>query len=126
MDKKLTDSEIVKALECCMNGHCDDCPFKETREHCHNLDSLILDLINRLQAKNKKLTEILFNLKTGSEVYKTLMCDDLEYLQIKAEAYNEFAERLKEKAEPHYFDNTHFAVHVEEIDNLLKEFGGGK
>ena len=52
-DKKLTDNEIIKALECCMNGHCDDdCPFRETREHCHNLDSLILDLINRLQAEN--------------------------------------------------------------------------
>ncbi len=41
--------------------------------------------------------------------------------EIKAEAVKEFAERLKEKATPHYFDNTHFAVKVEEIDNLLKE-----
>ena len=43
---------------------------------------------------------------------------------IKAEAVKEFAERLKEKATPHYFDNTHFAVKVEEIDNLVKEMVG--
>ena len=47
-DKKPTDNEIIKASECCMNGRCDDdCPFRETIEHCHKLDSLIHDLINR-------------------------------------------------------------------------------
>ncbi len=59
-DKKLTDSEIVKALECCKNGtlnDCDGCPcFNDedtdtARECVENLMSNSLDLINRLQEK---------------------------------------------------------------------------
>lgn len=118
MPDKLTDKEIVKALECCMNGRCDDdCTFRETCEHCHNLDSLILDLINRLQAENERLKT---NLNIELENFAT------EYdSKIKAEAYKEFAERCKKKASMYGFgDKSGVWVNTNEIDNLLKELVG--
>lgn len=58
MSNKLTDSEIVKALECisgkAKDWDCDKCPFD-----CAICTSFVaeksLDLINRLQAENKDL-----------------------------------------------------------------------
>lgn len=92
-DKNLTDAEIKKALECCMNGHCDDCPFRETREHCNNLDSLILDLINRQKAEIERLQEKLNTVK--AMVNETIPLVEQELKTAKAEAYKEFAERVK-------------------------------
>ena len=87
----MTDKEIIKALECCMNGRCDDeCPFRETREHCHNLDSLILDLINRYEAEIERLTVNMNAFGLGMKREKE-RADNA-----KAEAIKEFAERLCE------------------------------
>ena len=53
-DKKLTDAEIVKALECCVrDGYpygCEDCPY-HMLDCNEGLDADALDLINRLQEK---------------------------------------------------------------------------
>lgn len=104
----MTDNEIVKALECCMNGHCDDdCPFRKTREHCLNLDSLILNLINRQKAEIERLNsrkEVVvpsmrcvdgnplngFNLESHRFVARTVE-------DVKAEAYKEFAEKSEKE-----------------------------
>ena len=52
----MTDNEIKKALECCINDDCDNCP--DTFGNCeHNAMRNALDLINRLQVKNKELDE---------------------------------------------------------------------
>ena len=54
-DKKLTDKEIKKALECCANGKCGECPL--FKEDCG--DDIIcknaLDLITRQQAELENL-----------------------------------------------------------------------
>jgi hypothetical protein len=113
-NKKLTDSEIVKALECCKNGKCeDDCPFSVDREKCFKLDDLVLDLINRLQAENKNLQERNVILKglvdTQKAENESLFLENQKLLstmlwgnkkdkknllnQIKTEAYKEFADR---------------------------------
>ena len=66
-EKKLTDEEIVKALECCTdeeNVNCEDCPL--VKEPCAIIRKYALDLIHRLQSK-KKLAE------RASESYKTIM-----------------------------------------------------
>ena len=66
-----TDSEIVKALECCIKGKCitKNCPLEGTEDissKCEaKLMELTLDLINRLQAENEKLQEMLRNLYTA-------------------------------------------------------------
>ena len=60
-----TDAEILKALECCSKGfgNCDGCPYDDNNVDCVTLkgETLMLkdalDLINRIQAKNKELDE---------------------------------------------------------------------
>ena len=64
-DKKLTDNEIIKALECCATnvafGNCAYCPYKEywakglTCVCKATKDSL--DLINRQKAEIERLSE---------------------------------------------------------------------
>ena len=81
-DKKFTDEEIIKALECCANGKCRECPL--FKEDCG--DDIIcknaLDLITHLQEENETLKEF---------IVETRRCDK----EIKSEARKEFAERLK-------------------------------
>jgi hypothetical protein len=57
-DKKLTDSEIIKALKCCIkcNSDCEKCEIYDfCEEHNKEMNMATLDLINRLQAENEKL-----------------------------------------------------------------------
>ena len=79
----LTDNEIKKALEECIELRFDDTEYATVR-----LDTLTnaLDLINRLQAENERLKA---NLNIELENFAT------EYdSKIKAEAYKEFCEKL--------------------------------
>ena len=131
-DKKLTDNEIVKALECCINwkreGDCEKCvayhrPFFCTTE----LRKSALDLINRLQAENErlqgkiKIRELIINkLKTGSNAYIDLMSDSLGYLEIKAEAYKEFAEKILELFPK---DKPNTVISRVTVKYILKELG---
>jgi DNA repair exonuclease SbcCD ATPase subunit len=46
-----SDMKIIKALECCIIGDCDNCPFYETRELCPNLILFVSDLIERQKAE---------------------------------------------------------------------------
>lgn len=63
-EKKLTDEEIVTALECCIKGvtvsNCAECPLDMIEEDCCYytptlIDRYALDLIHRLQSENKQL-----------------------------------------------------------------------
>ena len=55
-EKKLTDEDIVKALECCTVDEvtdCENCPL--LRESCAIIRKYALDFIQRLQADNDRL-----------------------------------------------------------------------
>lgn len=56
--KKMTDNEIIKALECCVgNKGCDDCPLY-AKESCFVVEEkALLDLINRQKAENERLNK---------------------------------------------------------------------
>ena len=58
---KLTDNEIYRALECCRNKLCTECPRGNNKEHTalcqENLIRYAFDLINRQKAKIKELEE---------------------------------------------------------------------
>lgn len=85
-ERKFTDEEVIKALECLAftEGSCVGCiyqsaPFPTCREL---VARQTLDLINRQRAEIESLNEIVFTDRT--EAIKTL----------KAEAIKEFAERV--------------------------------
>lgn len=111
MPDKLTDKEIVKAWEyCATKGNCSSC-FLKAEEYCTNvLKRLTIDLFNRLQAENERFKQIIED-KGGLILTETA----------KAEAYKEFAERLKENFEP-----LNSPLLNNRIDNLLKELVGDK
>lgn len=61
-DKKLTDSEILKALECCFNNLCPNCPLGQHttgtyNEHCG--DYLMKNALNLINRKDTEIEELL-------------------------------------------------------------------
>lgn len=54
----LLDTEIIKALECCINDDCDNCPMVNNCPSYYELLKRTLDLTNRQQAEIEKLKEI--------------------------------------------------------------------
>ena len=128
---KLTDSEIVKALECCCEAELKEdceklkCPFFDNETYnCMNVDDenamyrYARDLINRLHAENERL-------KDDNKFLQDNRWKELSF--VKAEAYKEFAERLKKQVYKVYKGGIHPTVEDEfiyEIDNLLKEMVG--
>ena len=53
----MTDNEIIKALECCKNDDCDNCP--NTFGNCYaNLAGYALDLIKRQEKEIEEKFEI--------------------------------------------------------------------
>ena len=52
----MTDSEIIKALDCCKYDDCNNCP--NVVDNCHaNLIDYAISLINRQKARIKELEE---------------------------------------------------------------------
>ena len=101
MDENLTDSEIVKALECCVRFKqiCPEtCPMVNVRQCKVDLRKNTLALINRQKAEIERLKEE-YNRLLNSELqqyekgYNTGYDDSRK--TAKSEAYKEFAERLK-------------------------------
>lgn len=67
-ERKFTDEEVIKALECCVkddiidsSNHeiCFECPLKYDNDCSCNLRKRILDLINRRDAEIKKVKSCL-------------------------------------------------------------------
>lgn len=116
----MTDNEIKKALECCSKDDidCEQCPANglcDNDDYCFT--GAILDLINRLQATIDSFTDI-----------------GKLYSEIKAEAYKECIEKVKEisnkKELVTRFDRTlisrDYEISEEKLNNLLKELVGDK
>lgn len=108
-DKKLTDEEIIKALECCTKaktmGDCIElnCPFRNDWDLClsSEIQKMALDLINRQKAEIERLKECPKCVyEYDGEVMEYCVqgpCSNFKSVeQIKAEAYKEFASRLKD------------------------------
>lgn len=148
-DKKLTDSEIVKDLNEAKDLenvllYCKN-PNKEVMIPIKITD--IRDLINRLQARVEKCEKVEhFADKTISTLQaenerlkekqeKCFYCTEQankKISEIKAEAYKEFAERLKKSIKKSVDDAWHSDGNgiydaecvLDDIDNLLKELVG--
>lgn len=127
MTSNMTDNEIIKALECCceakLNEDCKKlkCPFFDYEiGNCTNVGDMdamyrfALDLINRQNAEIERLKKDSKRLKKAQ-----MQLDDLCKMHhiIKAEAYKEFAERLKANFKP-----LNSPLIENRIDNLLKNW----
>lgn len=130
MERKFTDDEIVKALECCSKDSmlsCRNCPYEES---CNmgrsDIQKDALDLINRQKAEIEILKEAyaIYEETTGLK-------------WVRAEAIKEFADRLNKEAENVVIDREGDFVATndkiydtvsdwckETSDNLLKEMTG--
>ena len=111
-DKKFTDDEIIKVLECC--AYSDGCERCQYSKQCDGVEHLIntLDLINRQKSEIERLkTENKIYIEANrvigyqrdqrdkeiDELQNQIDGLDVRENKIKAEAYKEFAEKLKEK-----------------------------
>ena len=132
----MTDNEIIKALECCSTGEtyvdCEKngCPlYLGITMGCKYIDkenqlySDALGLINRQKAEIEKLK--------GSTIVSNIMESQRIKREAKAEAYKEFAEKMKNKiktecnpyGKPTFDYDTSISI-MHYIDNLLKEMVG--
>lgn len=124
-DKKLTDNEIVKALENCLENECNKCPFNDSETCQIDLMKLLFDLINRLQAENERLKAKVnhYNYCYDNFVNKPIR-------RIKAEAYKECIEKVKETSNKTELVcsgalvRTDYTITEKKLDNLLKELVG--
>ena len=134
----MTDNEIIKALECCSittSNACTGCPlYSEDDIGCIPiLTKNSLDLINRQKAEIEKFEKIehfgtktieaqtkeikrLNSLLEIEKFYGTLTTQSFK--TAKAEAIEEFAERLREIADK---QGLKYWVTVDAIDDLVKE-----
>ena len=133
-DKKFADEEIIKALECCKNCCCKQCDEQPDFQEA-------IDLINRQKAENEALKMEFSVMRDKANSYKaenerlkaentfaiaernafdTSFNKVLKQLKnAKAEAYKEFAERLKG-----YRNGNYIFVSTVLLDNLIKEMVG--
>ena len=119
----MTDNEIIKALQCCIDCKCKECPCYKSIDgemHCTEIDEEeIVRLINRLQAENEENENIIRLADKAIETanaeiermknQKCLYAFDGEFEdcikagcfyrkkedEVKSEAIKEFAEKLK-------------------------------
>ena len=147
----MIEKETIKGLECCTDEwyeNCNECPYSIDTVSCERMKLLedSLDLINHKQElldaaiagqetlqkalaeKEKEIEDLKAenqSLRTAVNSYK------LHYNEAKAEAYKEFAEKLKNKiktecnpyGKPIFDYDTSLAI-MRYIDNLLKEMVG--
>ena len=106
----MTDNEIIKALECCVEcdtyfDECvDGCPLREVNDCTLVLRRIILDLINRqkaeierLEEENKKQKLVLENINDTIHPLPFVTDFDVAMSQAKSEAIKEFAEQVQEE-----------------------------
>lgn len=113
--------QIIKALECCINGNCDDC-YNVLFYCMRNAITNALGFISRQKARIKELEERI------SYLEESIDCSRKEYnrllqkmQQLKSEAIKEFAERLKNKIWYSDWCNLERTITPEIITTVVKE-----
>ena len=133
IDKKYTDKDIISSLEVIATTcNCNECKIRSGKWGTCNCSettaNAALDLINRQKAEIKELkrkNEILSRNADNAFQEGLNECRELFEPEIKAEAYKEFAERLKRSTVTAVIGNEIYAVATSKgVDNLLKEMAG--
>lgn len=137
-NKNLTDEDVVESLERCISTTtdkaCAGCPFN--KQNLCDIDQWVLeryalDLIKRQKSEIERLKSAndekfrqwdMLAEKTKTH-YANLYNEAKD--KLKAEAYKEFAERLKQSTVMAVMGNKIYAVATSKgVDNLLKEMVG--
>lgn len=118
-ERKFIDEDIIKALECCVNGTseaCLKCAFGLTPPYpvCKTMvEKYALDLINRQRAEIEKW-QLAYDCADSA----------LRELSVtRSEAIKEFAERVKKEC---LVDRGYEILQEGTIDHLVKEMTEGK
>ena len=149
----MTDNEIIKALECCIEDEdCSHCPSTKEMPYCSNdIMAGALNLIKRQQAEIERLGELLRIKAEGENILNDVIAEqqaELEDLreivfmdrteeikkknkELKSEAVKEFGDKLKNKikiecnpyGKPTFDYDTSIAI-MRYIDNLVTEMVG--
>ena len=122
----MTDNEIIKALECCLDYSCLICPCEKGASILciDDLHQYALDLINRQKAEIERLEEAIGQREADIEMFTDI---GKMYSELKAEAIKEFAERLKDETfKINYCGSVYNVVDIDDIVNLVKEMVGEK
>jgi hypothetical protein len=125
--EKLTDNEIVKALECCWHSKdCvgNECPLFEPVNDCAQLMAMeALDLINRQQAEVERLQKEVDRL-SQIVLYNDGIVSDLEkdLFNAKAEAIKELMFNLDEEISTYSSNGKGLNVYAW-LKNYVKEMG---
>ena len=89
----MTDNEIIKALECCIKGSCDECPAYAMNCGAKVPMAFALALINRQWAEIERLEED--NEALNSAVDSALDIVNSNYQIGRAEAIEQFAKKIQ-------------------------------
>ena len=116
----MTDSDIIKALECCTGANakmCEACHLKKHPDCEYRLQDASLALIKRQQAEIERLT------KEHDALIRN-------YKECAMEVVREFAAKLKERAyvaENEWSHGEHpMVVEMDDIDEALAEMEEGR
>ncbi len=122
----MTDTEIIKSLECCQGAIkiCDECPIRDECEGDPFSDTrgkYALALINRQKAEIETWKESFNNLDKIAR-------PNLAFVETaKKQAVREFAKKLEHKSELmalSVYAEPRRAVFIDDINNLVKEMVG--
>lgn len=101
--RKYTDEEIVKALECCINADCLNCPRWSGEWYsgmCNDFLKSVLDLFNRKNAEIDKLQEVNADLneslRLAAEANKDLKAEVEEWKARANDWQNQYLKLIEE------------------------------
>ena len=122
--QKMTDNDIMKALEMCIpiEHNCSLCPLSEEIYCCNHLLHEVFDLYNRQKAEVERLRGIADNLR---EARATAYSNGFEIgtAKAKTEAIKEIADSLQSILDEHTLQNgdVHFVALYKAVEKLTKE-----
>lgn len=129
---KMSDNEIIKALECCTNNNaldnCDTCPLCDYGNCQDTLIKYCSNTINRQKAEIERLKNHFMYCKVHNHVAIEIGAEHAIIEAIKPQIIKEFAEKLKHKCRDsaELDDYKMTVVTKSDIDDLVKEMTEGQ
>lgn len=124
MPNKLTDTEIKKALEVCIDGYCRGCCYGDTdQRHCRDdLMQEALDLINRLEGENEKNENII---RVADKTIETLNAE-IRHLDQESDILRADVENLNRICDEVNAENESLKAEIERLNKSINLMKGAK